>query len=193
MRGLNYPLLTNQRPQRLMGTSLRVILKLYRGLMAPHAGQLVTKYWLWDQSITERSEAKIMNSLCVTGDKTQSLGNPGTLWDLGWKVKVLDMLCLLDIFIFKADDATERGSFQHRYYDLSHATWQSQELLMLSLRDRAYRSSWQGSCELIEHCWMSVTDSLMRLILDITQRELGALWTLKRSLGGYFVCCFTGI
>ena len=47
MRRLNYPQLTNQSPLRLADgniTRLRVILKLYRGLMAAHAEQLVTKY-----------------------------------------------------------------------------------------------------------------------------------------------------
>ena len=191
MRGLNYPSLTNQRAQRLMGTSLRVILKLYRGLMAPHAGQLVTKYWLWDQSITERSGAKIMNSLCVTGDKSQSLGNSvrsGVKSESPWHVVSSWYL-----------------HFQGRWCNwerILSAPILRPESCNLTIartadviieRDRAYRSSWQGSCELIEHCWMSVTDSLMRLILDITQRVLVALWTLKRSLGGYFVCCFTGI
>lgn len=59
MRRLNYPQLTNQSPRRLADgniTRLRVILKLYRGLMAAHAEQLVTKYSLWDQSLRDQEQ-----------------------------------------------------------------------------------------------------------------------------------------
>ena len=64
-----------------------------------------------------------MNSLCHLRDKTQSLRKRRPLAvRSGEKVKVLDMLCLLDIFIFMADDATLEDPFSADITILSHAT-----------------------------------------------------------------------
>ena len=180
MRRLNYPPLTNQSPQCLADgtiTLLGMILKLYRGLMAAHAVQLVTKYWLKDQSI-ERSGAEIMNTTFVRWDKTQSLERceNGVRRESPWHVVSSWYL-----------------HFQGRWCNVKNpfSTDITTKVMQLDNRKNSrcyhhteigvYRSSWQGSYELIEHYWMSVTDSLTSLILYIiTQWEYSGFMDLEQ-------------
>ena len=136
--------------------------------------------------------------------------SPGALWDLGKKRKSLTC-CVFLISSFSRQMMQHRGSFQHRYYGPSHATWQSQELpvcYLLSLWDERDIET----TEAIGKDRMSSLNTtlnvcnwfLTRLIQGITQPEYCGFMDLEKIFrrlfcpllywhlnGSWLVTCFT--